>query len=195
MRGIRIVMGLVGVFGLAANAAADPAWYVGGGVGQYNIKIDGNPSGFGGTPEFGSDRNFQDSAAVWDVLAGYQFNKYLAIQADYNWYSKTQTEIPINSSTNVQATAESYEVSVRPSLPLGHMFEVYARIGYNWYNLDIKRQYVKGESDSNDAVMYAGGVGVHLSDNFSLNAEYEIVDVNSGDLNSATLRAVYRIPR
>ncbi len=195
MRGIRIVMGLVGVLGLATNAAADPALYVGGGVGIYSIKIDGNPSGFGGTPQLGSDRNFADSSAVWDVLAGYQFNKYLAIQADYNWYSKTQTKIPINGNTNVTATADSWELSVRPSYPIGDVLEVYARIGYNWFNVDVKRQYVKGQSDSNDAIMYAGGVGFNLSENFSLNAEYEVVDVDNGDLNSTTLRAVYRFPR
>ncbi len=86
MRGLRIALGLIGVFGLSATAAADPAFYVGGGVGQYNIKIDGNnytPPAESSTAEANLGGNFEDSAAVWGVFGGYQFNKYLGLQADY----------------------------------------------------------------------------------------------------------------
>ena len=46
MRGLRLALGLVGVFGLAATAMAEPKIYVGGGVGMYNLKIDGGGSSY-----------------------------------------------------------------------------------------------------------------------------------------------------
>ena len=41
MRGLRIALGLIGVFGLTATAvAAESGFYVGGGVGQYNAQVE-----------------------------------------------------------------------------------------------------------------------------------------------------------
>jgi len=33
-------LGFIGVLGLAANAAAETSFYVGGGVGQYNAQVE-----------------------------------------------------------------------------------------------------------------------------------------------------------
>ena len=41
MRGLRIALGFVGVFGLTATAvAAEPGFYIGGGVGQYDAQVE-----------------------------------------------------------------------------------------------------------------------------------------------------------
>jgi opacity protein-like surface antigen len=204
MRGLRIALGLVGVFGLTATAAAESAFYVGGGVGQYNAQVEHPVSaaaaqavgvncsvvGFPGLDT--CSRNFQDSAAVWDVLAGFQIVNWLAIQADYQSYSKGESQIPINSSRNLSVSGDAWEVSIKPSLPLGEHFEIYARLGWNWYNIDGKYQFVKGSSDSNDAAMAAGGLGFNLTPSFSIQAEYEYVDVDSGSLDAVTVRAIYK---
>jgi len=190
---------LVGVLGLSATAAAsEPGFYLGGGVGLYNIKIDRPLSidcPIAGQTTNACARNFEDSAAVWDAFAGFQLTKWLGFQADYNWYGETEDQIPINSSVNTTVTGDAWEASVRLSLPLGDMFEVYGRGGYNWYNVDVKRQFSKGNSDSNDAVMYAGGIGLNFTPSFGINAEYEIVDIDNGDLDSATLRFKYTFVR
>jgi opacity protein-like surface antigen len=205
MRGLRIALGLVGVFGLTATAAAaDSAFYVGGGVGLYNAQVEHPVSSaaatavgvnctVAGNPTLDPcTRNFQDSAAVWDVLAGYQIVKWLAIQADYQWYQKGESQIPINSSRNFTVTGDSVEVSVKPSLALGEHFDIYVRLGWNWYNVDGKYQFIKGGSDSDDAAMAAGGVSFNVTPSFSIQAEYEYVDVNSGSLDATTLRAIYK---
>ncbi len=147
MRGLRIALGLVGIFGLTTAAvAAEPGIYVGGGVGWYNVKIDNV-----GTSDF------EDSASAWRALGGYQLNKYIGVQADYVWYSDTQDQVPQNSSINATVNGDAWEAAVRLSYPLGEMFEPYVRVGWNWYTVDAKLQFVKGQSDSNDAMVYAGG--------------------------------------
>ena len=199
MRGLRIALGLVGLFGLTATAvAAEPGFYIGGGVGQYDAQVDHPLSDAGISCVFapsGVDvcaRNYQDSAAVWDVMAGFQVFNWLAIQADYEWYEKGESQIPINSSRNLSVSGDAAELSLKPSLPLGEHFELYARIGWNWYNLDAKYQGVKGQSNSDDAGIVAGGVGFNFTPAFSIQAEYEYVDVNSGALDAVTVRGLYR---
>lgn len=197
MRGLRMALGLVGVFGLSATAAADPAFFLGGGVGLYNIKIDGSsytpPAET--TAEANLGGNFEDSAAVWRFFGGYQFNKYLGLQADYVWYGDTQDQIPQNSSYNVKVNGDAWEAAVRLSYPFGEHFEVFSRVGWNWYNVDAKAQYVKGQSDSNDDLLYSGGMAFKFTPALSMSAEYEVIDVSGGDLNTATLSFVYTIPR
>ncbi len=194
MRGLRMALGLVGVFGLSATAAADPAFFLGGGVGLYNIKIDGTSyTRPGGTTSVSGD--FEDSAAVWRAFAGYQFNKYLGLQADYVWYGTTQDQIPQNSSYNVKVNGDAWEAAVRLSYPFGEHFEVFSRVGWNWYNVDAKPQYVKGQSDSNDDMLYSGGMVFKFTPALSASAEYEVIDISGGDLNTATLSFVYTIPR
>jgi len=199
MRGLRIALGFVGVLGLTATAvAAEPGFYIGGGVGQYDAQVDHPLSDAGISCVFapsGVDvcaRNYSDSAAIWDVMAGFQIWNWLAIQADYEWYEKGESQIPISSSRNMTVSGDAAELSLKPSLPLGEHFELYARVGWNWYNLDGKYQFVKGQSNSDDAAMAAGGVGFNFTPAFSIQAEYEYVDVDAGALNAVTVRGVYR---
>ncbi len=100
MRGLRIALGLIGVLGIAANAAAESSFYVGGGVGQYTAQVESPVSAVAATsvgvnctvagfPLLNScSRNYQDSAATWVVFGGFQLFDWLAIQADYDWYDK-----------------------------------------------------------------------------------------------------------
>ena len=199
MRGIRLAMGLVGVLGLAATAsAAEQGFYVGGGVGLYNASLDHPLSDAGITclvSPTGPDacaRNYDDSAAVWDVLVGFQVLKWLAIQGDYYSFEKGESQIPINSSRNLSVSGDAYEASVRLSLPLTDHFEIYARGGWNWYTVDAKYQFIKGQSDSNDSGMAAAGVSFNFTPSFSIQAEYEYVDADAGNLDLTTLRAIYR---
>ena len=199
MRGLRIALGFVGVLGLTATAvAAEPGFYIGGGVGQYDAQVDHPLSDAGISCVFapsGVDvcaRNYSDSAAIWDVMAGFQIWNWLAIQADYEWYEKGESQIPISSSRNMTVSGDAAELSLKPSLPLGEHFELYARVGWNWYNLDGKYQFVKGQSNSDDAAMAAGGVGFNFTPAFSIQAEYEYVDVDAGALNAVTVRGLYR---
>ena len=199
MRGIRMAMGLVGVLGLSSQAAmaADLSGvYVGGGVGLYNLKIDNSyrppeEDAVIAEANLGGSGNFEDSGSVWRAFAGYDFNKYIGIQADYVWYGTTQDQIPQNSGVNVKATGDAWELGIKPQFPIG-MFDIFARIGMNWYQIDAKRQYVKGESDSNNDPFYAAGIQANFTKSFSMAAEYEYVDASGGDLNATTINFIYK---
>jgi opacity protein-like surface antigen len=214
-----MALGLVGVFGLAAAAAADSGIYLGGGVGLYNVKIDGGgsyvpPESVGNTAaaSLGSGGDFEDSASVWRVFAGYQFklsdSKWIpsiGLQADYIWYGQAQDSVPPSGTNGCKSaptactyydlTGDAWELSVRPSWAITSWLDVFGRVGYQWYNVDVKPRGVKGQSDSNNELMYAGGLGFHFTPAFGATAEYEVVDVSSGDLNAVTVNFVYTIPR
>src|SRR5262245_37947224 len=213
MRGIRLAMGFVGVLALSSTAAAaeenGTGFYFGIGVGQYDATVDHPVSDLGfnnqsvpqlcavaGQTTDACARNFSDSGAVWDFMAGFKFLPWLAIQADYNSYSDAQTQIPIKSSRDFVVSGDSYEVSVRPSLPLfDGFFEPYVRAGWNWYNVDGKYQFVKGGSNSDNSGMAAAGLAFNFTSHFRIDAEYEYVDVSEGNLDFATIRFVYKMPR
>ena len=213
MRGIRLAMGFVGALALSSTAAAaeenGTGFYFGIGVGQYDASVDHPVSdlgfnninspglcGIAGQTTDACARNFSDSGAVWDFMAGFQFLRWLAIQADYNSYSDAQAQIPIKSSRNFVVSGDSYEVSLRLSLPLfDGFFEPYVRGGWNWYNVDGKYQYVKGGSNSDNTGMAAGGLRFNFTPHFAMEGEYEYVDVDTGNLNLATVKFIYRMPR
>jgi opacity protein-like surface antigen len=201
---------LIGFLGVSATAvAAEPGFYLGGGVGMYNAQVD-RPLGAFSPSQIAAvgvnclvspsgpnacARNYSDSAAVWNVMGGWQPLKWLAVQADYVWYEKGQAQIPINRSRNFTVSGDAAELSVKPSLSFGDHFDVYARLGWSWYNVDGKYQFIQGQSDSDDAGLAAAGVAFNFTPSFGIEAEYEYVDVSSGALDSATIRAVYRFKR
>jgi len=193
MRGLRIALGLVGVFGLAATAAADQAIYVGGGVGMYDVTVDG-PGGNG-------NGNFDDSATLWRAFAGYQINKYISIQGDYQWYGNAQDTVPPGTRNQFQVDGNAWEVSVRPSYPINDRFEIFGRLGWNWYEVNVEQRARFGQptlgkqSNSDDAMMYSAGLAFHFTPAFSVAGEYEIVNVDDGDLSSWSLNFVYKFPR
>ena len=83
----------------------------------------------------------------------------------------------------------------KPSLPLGEHFELLLAWAGTGTTVDGKYQGVKGQSDSDDAAMVAGGVGFNFTPAFSIQAEYEYVDVDCGDLERRDVRVVYRFHR
>jgi OmpA-OmpF porin, OOP family len=199
MRGIRLTLGLMGIFALAGTANAeegDAGIYLGGGVGMYDVKIDGvfQSTTFG-------NANFNDSGTVWRGFGGYAFNKYIAIQGDYQDYGNTTDIVPPGTRNRFNVDGEAWEASVRLSYPLTHMLEIYGRAGWNWYEVHVDpvqrfgQPQARNINNNDDAFMGSGGLALHFTPSFSAQAEYEAVNVNNGDLSHWTVNFVYKFGR
>ena len=161
---------------LSANAT-DNGLYLGGGVGAYTLDID--------------DTDFDDGATVAKVFAGYRLHPNLAIEADYQKLFEASDDI---LGVNAEVDADAWTVALRPTLPLTDFVDLYAKVGYTWYDVETKASLLGvsttlDESDSDFS--WGGGVDFNFG-NLSLRGELSRIEVNDADLNLLTAGVVFR---
>jgi hypothetical protein len=177
-----IVFALIGFLCIPAFAA-ESAPYVGLGGGMYNVKVD-TGSGFS---------DFDDSAGLFRVYAGYQFNDYVSLQADYLLFGDAEDNF---SGTKIElSNGDAWEVSVRPSYPINEKFDVFARLGWEWYQFDLKAQGFGSASGDDDDFVWGLGGTWQFDKSWGVRGEYAAVNISGGDLDMWTLSVVYKFLR
>lgn len=174
----------LGLIALAAASvprpanAADTGLYLGGGVGAYSLDID--------------DTSFDDGAAVGKILAGYRLHPNLAVEADYQRLFKAKDDI---LGVKAEVDADAWTVALRPTLPLTDFIDLYAKVGYTWYDVETKASLLGvpaiNDSDSDSDFSWGGGVDLNFG-NLSLRGELARIEVNDADLNLLTAGVVFR---
>lgn len=174
----------------AAMAQDNPSgFYIGGGIGQFNFEstIDGFPDF---TDEV-SDFNFDDDDNAWKVFAGYRFLPWLA--AELNYVDFGRTEDTFESATeggDVFVELSGIQPALVASIPVGPV-ELFARVGYLFYDIDLRFDpSAPGSDDANaadseEAFSYGGGIGVTVFERVPLKIEYEEFDLDGGEEASA----------
>jgi OOP family OmpA-OmpF porin len=173
----------------AAFADENAGWYLGGGVGQFNAQID-------------DINEVDDTINRWDnddtaykLFAGYRLNKVLAFELDYvNLGEPSGAIVP---GFNVDAAVDGFAPYVVATLPLGDFFEVYARLGYYFYDATVGVENelddrVEFDEESEDLV-YGAGIGANIGEKLNLRFEYEKFDLEGlDDSDSLWLTAAWR---
>jgi len=173
----------------AAFADENAGWYVGGGIGQFNAQID----------DF---TEIDDTVDRWDeddtaykLFAGYRLNKVLAFELDYiNLGEPAGAVVP---GVNLDSSVDGFAPYVVGTLPLGNFFEVYARLGYFFYDatLGVENELdnrVEFDEESED-VVYGAGVGANIGEKLNIRFEYEKFDLEGlDDTDSLWLTAAWR---
>lgn len=173
----------------AAFADENAGWYLGGGFGQFNAQID----------DF---TEIDDTVDRWDeddtaykLFGGYRLNKMLAFELDYiNLGEPSGAVVP---GVNVDAAVDGFAPYVVGTLPLGNFFEVYARLGYFFYDatLGVERELddrVEFDEESEDLV-YGAGIGANIGEKLNIRFEYEKFDLEGlDDTDSLWLTAAWR---
>ena len=132
--------GTLGLVVLAAIAspclmAQDSGWYIGGNVGQSRAKIDDpriikslTGSGFTVTSIIDDDRK---TGSKW--FAGYQINKYFALEGGYfdlRKFGFVAATVPLGTLTgDIKLTG--YNLDLVGIVPLTDRFSAFARVGAN----------------------------------------------------------------
>jgi hypothetical protein len=178
------------------KADAEQGFYLGGGVGRYNIKIN----------TFNSLNNtitgYSANDTAYQFFAGYRFIPYVALEAQY-----------LNLGTNRQFFGGGAELTNKISgwapsmvvtLPLGAYHgtpigpvELFGRVGEYWYNYHTDFITPLGEHDSvsntYNHLIYGGGIGLVLVQRVAVRLEYDVMDIqNTSSSNALWLTGQFR---
>lgn len=167
--------------------------YVGGGVGQFDIDING----IDGIDE--AVERLDDDDTAWQAFIGWRLNPFLALQVAYIDFGRPEDDFSTaGSSGNYKADISGFAPTVIGTLPAGPI-ELFAKIGYYFYDLEITANLddlggdVFRSDDSGEDVMWGGGVGVTLFERLSAKLEYEWIDLeNVDDANALWLTGAWR---
>src|SRR5687767_3414588 len=99
----------------AQSPENDEGLYIGGGVGQFNLEIDG----LDGTDE--ALTRLDDDDTAWQAFIGYRLNPYFALQAAYVDFGAPEDEFETSTGDHGKFGAElsGFAPSVIGILPLG----------------------------------------------------------------------------
>jgi Outer membrane protein beta-barrel domain len=160
----------------AANAENDSGFYLGGGVGQFNVKVDDVDD----TDD--AIERLDDDDTSWKAFVGYRFNPYLSLEAAYIDFGGPSDRIEgSGSSGDYKVEASGFAPYVIGTLPLGPV-ELFAKVGYYFYDADLTVDLddlggdVFRSSSSEEDLLYGAGVGMTFFEHLHGRLEYEKID-------------------
>lgn len=144
--------------------------YLGGGVGDFSSEVrDINSAN--DVDDVGID--FSDSSNAMKVFAGWNFNRYFAVQGDYVDFGESSGAVASSVGTNdVQGLAPS----IVGTIPIGPI-ELFGRLGVMFYEIDMNLTGGRLIDDSGSDMVWSAGLGVDIKDRVNLRLEYEEIDI------------------
>lgn len=160
----------------AALADNEKGFYVGAGVGQFNVKANNIEDIPGIVEEFDSD----DTS--FRIFGGWRLNKFIALDLAYIDFGGPDDDV---NGRRVKAKVDGFAPAVYGTLPLGPI-EGFAKVGYLFYDLDVEAggEEIASVSGSDEDLIYGVGLGITLFERLNARIEYEIIDV-SGNVDDA----------
>src|SRR5262249_15559584 len=133
-------------------------------------KVDDSLSGF----DFSAD----DSSRKF--FAGFTFLKFLAVEGSYINLGSPEDSA---GGTNVELKLTGYDVYGVGVLPLGKHLEIFAKLGYIFWDssTDFTGVITSSDSDSGEDPAYGGGIAFRLTKHFDIRAEYERFEIKDID--------------
>lgn len=106
-------------------------------------------------------------------FGGYKLNRNLAVEFDYLY---NQEAFANNALESNSTESDSYILTLRPILPLNDHWELFAKFGWEYYEVDQTITEENGASNNNDATenAFSQGLGVAWNgDGYSIRAEFQ----------------------
>lgn len=177
----------------AAESDNSRGFYVGGGVGQFNVKIDDIDD----TDE--ALERLDDDDTSWKAFVGYRFSPYFAIEGAYvDFGGPSDRSTASGSSGDYKVELSGFAPYVIGTLPLGPV-ELFGKVGYYFYDVDITADLddlggdVFSSSDSGEDLLYGFGVGMTFFEHLNARLEYEKIDAdNIDDADAIWLSGAWR---
>ncbi len=121
-------------------------------------------------------------------------NPYLGFELAYvNLGSPDDEILP---DIDLTTETDGFAPYVVGTLPLGDWFELFAKVGYYWYDTEVKLTTPLGtvsDSESNETFTWSAGAGVNVFEHMNFRLEYEQFDFDEADDASALwLTAAFR---
>jgi len=143
------------------------------------------------------DFDLKGSGTAWEIIGGWEINRYLAIEASYIDAGNINDTLSIDGIGDVKLKADTNALtaSVVGSLPLSDRFSVFGRAGLmHWKSKQSVHALGESESlgdfDGDDPIF---GVGAAFEIETALvRLEYRIADLDDSDLSLLSLGIVWR---
>ena len=192
----------------ANSFESSPNWYLGGFVGQsdYDVSLP-DPNA---TPSV----DFDHTDTAFKLIAGYEFNEYFAIEGGYTnlgeltlSYNKEFNDgtFSYSESSKLAAEVDGFIVNLVGKLPITESTHLYAKVGSFSWDVEASSSYRSvdtsfgttnvftdretAKEDGSD-VFYGIGVGYKI-DNFTLKAEFEMMESDDQDIDVISIGATY----
>jgi outer membrane immunogenic protein len=171
---------IIAMLSLGLSLAAAPAFadeekglYLGAGVGQFSLGIDNFQDITGD--------DFDEEDTSFKVFGGWRFGGFLAAELAYIDFGGPEDTVNIlGTPVDAQVEISGFAPYLVGTLELG-IFELFAKVGYYFYDIDAEAGGVEADSVSDEDLVYGAGLGVVLFDHLDARLEYEIIDISDVD--------------
>jgi opacity protein-like surface antigen len=155
-------------------------FYIGVGLGDFSASID-NPQG--------ANIDLDSDDTPMKLLGGWRLSRFFAVQLDYIDFGESSGE---SGFLDLRSDTSGFAPNVVGTLPIG-FFELFAKAGMMWYDVDLDVENDPSLSDSGEDPIYGVGVGLTLVERLTLRLEYEVIDVETfDDADAVWLTAAWR---
>lgn len=145
----------------ASSAAAQGAFYVGGGFGQSKAKDwCANAGGI----------SCDDRDTAWKAFGGYQFNRNFAAELGYTNLGEFKASA---GGLTDNAKADAWELSALAAWPFMNQFAVYGRLGAYRANVKEETNFVGNFEHTNSDLTYGLGGQYDFTRNLGLRLEWQ----------------------
>lgn len=172
---------------VAADASEDSGFYLGGGVGEFQVDIDD----FDDIPATIDDYDSDDTA--YKLFGGFRANRYFGMEAAYVNLGSPEDEI--TPGTTVEIETDGFAPYLVGTIPVGP-FEFFGKAGYYFYDTKVTVDSggtTTSSSDEDEAFTWTAGIGLTLMKTLNLRLEYEDFHVeDADDANALWLTAAFR---
>jgi OOP family OmpA-OmpF porin len=168
-----------------AQADVGPGFYAGVGIGTTEVSEES-------IEDFIAD----DSDNGFKFFGGYTFNEFFAIEAAYFDLGEASGTIedPFFGDIDFDAGVSGLSASVVGRIPAGDMFSVFGKVGFAQYDVELEVSLdgeTGSDSESETDMVYGGGLALSFGA-FEVRGEYEVLNVEDGDVNMISVSGLYR---
>lgn len=149
--------------------------YLGGGIGDFSSSVN-DINSFNDVDDVGID--FSDSSNATKVFAGWNFNRFFAVQGDWVDFGESSGSV----SPSVQGTndVQGLAPSIVGTIPIGPL-ELFGRVGVMFYEIDMNLSGGRLIDDRGSDMVWSAGLGIDIKDRVNLRLEYEQIDIQALD--------------
>ena len=150
-------------------------FYLGGGVGDFSAAVD-EIDELDDVDDVGID--FSDGDNATKLFAGWAFNRFFAVQADFVDFGESSGVVSpsVSGTSDVQGIAPS----IVGTLPIGPI-ELFARVGMMFYEVDLNLTGGRLIDESGEDLVLGVGIGIDVLDRLNMRLEYEEIDIEQLD--------------
>lgn len=150
----------------AAVAVSDSGIYLGleGGWGLTNWKNSDFNTGTGFSVS-------KDNGFVGRVLAGYQINKYFAVEAGYSYYFN-KASLQLNGAEWTNVKTQSIDLLLKLIAPVVENFDLYGKVGPNYMMTKVNSNNYGLKNGDNFGVTFGFGADYSITPNVIANVEW-----------------------